>query len=262
MSLYYDAPGIRLYHSDCLEYLKSLPENHIKFTLTSPPYDNIRNYNGYSFPFEEIARELYRTTETGGVIAWNVSDATINGSETGTSMRQALYFQSLGFRIHDTMIYLKANPMPTSKKSKRYHQAWEYIFILSKHAPRTFNAIEVPAKYSHHTANMKHRGAQGEIVYTRTKRNEFTKVKNVFEYKVGGGHTTRDRIAYGHPALMPEQLAHDMIITWTNVGDLVFDPFTGAGTTAKMCVLLNRKFLGTEISAEYCAIAQARLENL
>ena len=257
---FYSQNDISIYNSDCLDYLKTLPDNSITFTLTSPPYDDIRDYHGYSFPFEDIARELWRTTKIGGVIAWNVADATIKGSETGTSMRQALYFMSLGFRLHDTMIYAKKNPMPASVSSKRYHQAWEYIFILSKDAPETFNPIMVKAKFGHLEANMKHRGKEGEITYTKTKRNEFTKVRNIFEYSIGGGHSTKDKVAFGHPALMPEQLAHDMIITWTNEGDAVFDPFAGAGTTAKMCLLSHRKFHGTELSFAYCELIKTRIE--
>lgn len=262
MSPFYSKNDIEVYNQDCLEYLKQQPDNSIKFTLTSPPYDDIRDYKGYSFPFEEIAQELWRVTKVGGVIAWNVADATVKGSETGTSMRQALYFMSLGFRLHDTMIYLKKNPMPASVNSKRYHQAWEYIFILSKDAPETFNPIMVKAKFGHLEASMKHRGKNGEMNYTRTKRNEFTKVRNIFEYSVGGGHSSKDKVAFKHPAIMPEQLAADMINTWTNAGDTVFDPFTGAGTTAKMCRLLDRKFNGTELSQEYCDIIKERLELL
>jgi len=261
MEPFYDENQIKIYNTDCLEFLKTVSDESIKFTLTSPPYDNIRNYNGYSFPFEDIAKELYRTTKRGGVVAWNVADATVNGSETGTSMRQALYFMSLGFRLHDTMIYAKKNPMPASVNSKRYHQAWEYVFILSKDAPETFNPIMVKAKYYGGAASMKHRGENGELNYHKTKRNEFTKVRNVFEYSIGGGHSTKDKVAYGHPALMPEQLASDMISTWTNPGDEVFDPFTGAGTTAKVCHVLGRKFFGTEISTEYCNLVKQRITD-
>lgn len=260
MPLFYSNSDIEIYHDSCLDYLKTLADNTIKFTLTSPPYDNIRDYNGYSFPFELIAQELWRTTGPGGVVAWNVADATVNGSETGTSMRQALHFMSLGFRLHDTMIYSKKNPMPAGVSSKRYHQAWEYVFILSKDAPETFNPIMVKAKFGHLEANMKHRGKDGEIKYTKTKRNEFTKVRNIFEYSVGGGHSTKDKIAFKHPAIMPEQLALDMITTWTNPGDTVFDPFTGSGTTAKMSASAGRKFIGTEISSDYCEIAKERLD--
>ena len=260
MALFYSVNDIAIHNDNCLDYLATIPDNSIKFTLTSPPYDDIRDYNGYSFPFEDIAKELWRTTKSGGVIAWNVADATIKGSETGTSMRQALYFMSLGFRLHDTMIYAKKNPMPAGVSSKRYHQAWEYVFILSKDAPETFNPIMVKAKYGHLEASMKHRGKDGDMNYTKTKRNEFTKVRNIFEYSVGGGHSSKDKIAFQHPAIMPEQLAYDMITTWTDVADTVFDPFTGSGTTAKMCMATNRKFHGTEMSAEYCTIIQERLE--
>lgn len=262
MSLFYSSNDVEIYNDDCLAYLKTQPNNSIKFTLTSPPYDDIRDYKGYSFPFEEIAQELWRVTRPGGVIAWNVADATIKGSESGTSMRQALYFMSLGFKLHDTMIYAKKNPMPAGVSSKRYHQSWEYIFILSKDTPETFNPIMVKAKYGHLDANMKHRGKDGELKYTKTKRNEFTKVRNIFEYSIGGGHSTKDKVAFGHPALMPEQLAADMISTWTDSGDRVFDPFTGAGTTAKMSLSLGRKFHGTELSVEYCDIAKQRIELL
>lgn len=259
---FYSKNNINVYNSDCLDYLKTLPNDSIKFTLTSPPYDDIRDYKGYSFPFEEIAQELWRTAKPGGVIAWNVADATVKGSETGTSMRQALYFMSLGFRLHDTMIYAKKNPMPAGVSSKRYHQAWEYVFIFSKDAPETFNPIMVKAKYGHLEASMKHRGKDGELNYTKTKRNEYTKVRNIFEYSVGGGHSTKDKVAFKHPAIMPEQLATDMISTWTDVGDTVFDPFTGSGTTAKMCQVLDRKFHGTEMSLEYCNIIQERMDLL
>jgi site-specific DNA-methyltransferase (adenine-specific) len=261
MQSYYQHGDIRIFNTDCLDYLKTVSSDSIKFTLTSPPYDDIRDYNGYSFPFEDIAQELWRTTKVGGVVAWNVADATVKGSETGTSMRQALYFMSLGFRLHDTMIYAKKNPMPAGVSSKRYHQAWEYIFIFSKDAPETFNPIIVKAKFGHLEANMKHRGKDGQTSYKKTKRNEFTKVKNIFEYSVGGGHSAKDKIAFRHPAIMPEQLAADMISTWTNVGDQVFDPFTGSGTTAKVCLELSRHFHGTEVSEEYCDISKKRLEN-
>jgi DNA modification methylase len=259
-SPFYSKSNITLYNENCIDYLKRQPDNSIKFTLTSPPYDNIRDYNGYSFDFENIAKELWRCTLSGGIVCWNVADATICGSETGTSMKQAIFFMSLGFRLHDTMIYVKKNPMPAGVSSKRYHQSWEYIFILSKDTPTTFNPIMVKAKFGHLDANMKFRGKEGNIKYNKTKRNEFTKIRNVFEYSVGGGHSSKDKVAFKHPAIMPELLAADMISTWTDINDIVFDPFTGAGTTAKMCLLAGRKFTGTELSSEYCDITKQRID--
>lgn len=257
--LKYSKNGIHLYLQDCIVWMKSLGDDSVDMTLTSPPYDDIRNYNGYSFDFESTAKELYRITKPGGVVIWNVADQTINGSETGTSMKQAMYFMECGFRLHDTMIYLKKNPMPSS--GKRYHQSWEYIFCFSKGVPNTFNPIEVECKYGNLKANQKYRGKDGERNYKVTKRNAFSKVRNVFEYVIGGGHTTKDKIAFEHPAIMPEKLAEDQIKTWTNKGDLVIDPFAGSGTTAKMAHLHNRIFSGCEISEEYCEIFIKRLEE-
>lgn len=262
MKPYYNSDEYSIYNNNCLDYLKTLQDNSLKFIITSPPYDDLRNYNGYSFDFESIAKELVRTLNKGGVIIWNVSDATVNGSETGTSMRQALYFMECGLRLHDTMIYAKQNPMPASKSSKRYHQAWEYVFCFSKGTPETFNPFMVPAKYGHLEANMKHRGKDGNLEYTKTKRNSHTKVKNIFTYTIGGGHSTTDKEAYGHPALMPEKLAEDQILTWTNPGDMVFDPFNGAGTSGKMAIKNKRKYIGTELSTEFCELSKTRIDKV
>jgi len=256
---YFEAENCKIYNADCLDYLRTLPDESLKFIITSPPYDDLRNYNGYSFDFENVARELSRVLADGGVIIWNVSDATVGGSETGTSMRQALFFMSCGLRLHDTMIYEKQNPMPASRSSKRYHQAWEYIFCFSKGTPETFNPFMVPAKYGHVEANMKHRGKDGKLEYVKTKRNSHTKIRNIFTYTVGGGHSTSDKEAYGHPALMPEKLAEDQILTWTNPRDTVFDPFNGAGTSGKMAVKNGRHYIGTEISPGYCDLSVTRI---
>jgi len=255
----YNQNNITLHLQDCIEWMQSVDSDSIDMTLTSPPYDKIRNYEGYSFDFESTAKELYRITKPGGVVIWNVADQTVNGSETCTSMKQALYFVECGFKLHDTMIYLKKNPMPSS--GERYHQSWEYIFCFSKGVPNTFNPIEVECKYANLNANQKYRGVDGKKNYKVTKRNAVSKVKNVFEYIIGGGHTTKDKIAFEHPAIMPEKLAEDQIKTWTNEGDVVIDPFAGSGTTAKMCLMNHRKFYGCEISEEYCNIFIKRLEQ-
>jgi len=256
----YNKNQIELYLMDCIEWMNTIDNDSVHMTLTSPPYDNIRDYKGYSFSFEETAKELYRITKQGGVVIWNVADQTVNGSESGTSMRQALYFMECGFKLHDTMIYMKRNPMPSG--GKRYHQAWEYVFCFSKGTPSTFNPIMVECKYGNLKANQKYRGTHGERKYKVTKRNSHSKVRNVFEYIIGGGHTTKDKVAFDHPALMPEKLAEDQIKTWSNEGDLVIDPFAGSGTTAKMCLLNNRKFSGCEISEEYVDIFVERLTSI
>jgi len=246
---------------DCLEWMKEQSDASIDMVLTSPPYDNLRKYNGFDFDLPNMLPQIKRILKPGGVIIWNVADATIKGSETGTSMRQALAFIDAGFCLNDTMIYVKRNPMPTSKSSPRYHQAWEYIYCFSLGKPKTFNPIMRETKYTGQ-ANMKYRGEEGNIEYTKTKRNTHTRINNVFQYTIGGGHTTQDKCAYGHPALMPEKLAEDQIISWSNAGDTVYDPFCGAGTTVKMAQLLNRVGIGTELNPDYVEIANKRIAAL
>ena len=246
----------RIYQEDCLDTMKRMSDSSIDFVITSPPYDDIRNYNGYSFDFESIAKELYRVLKPGGVVVWVVGDATVNGSETLTSFRQALYFKEIGFNINDTMIYAKNNPMPTT--GKRYHQSFEYMFCISKGQPKTFNPIMVPTKYQG-IANMKNRGKEGTLIYTKKERTKEKKLGNIFTYSVGGGISTKDKEAYEHPAIFPEKLVEDQMKTWTNEGDVVYDPFMGSGTTGKISVLLKRNWIGSEISKEYCDIAEKRI---
>ena len=248
-----------IYNQDCVAWMQGQPDHSIDMVLTSPPYDDLRSYQGYAWDVSAVFRELYRVIRPGGVVVWNVADATVRGSETGSSMRQALTAMDLGFRLHDTQIYVKRNPMPTNSRTRRYHQAWEYLFVLSRGTPRVFNPIMVPALYGGGTARMRYRGADGAVAYRDTPRNSHTKLRNVFEYTVGGGHSSRDPTAHDHPAIMPEQLARDQILTWSDPGDIVYDPFTGSGTTLVVARELQRRALGTEISEKYCDLARARL---
>ncbi|MCL2039895.1 MAG: site-specific DNA-methyltransferase [Bacteroidetes bacterium] len=248
----------KIYNENCLITMANLPAECVDMVITSPPYDDIRNYKGYVFEFEKIANELLRVIKIGGVVIWVVADATIDGSETGTSFRQALYFKDIGFRLHDTMIYYKNNPMPQT--GNRYHQHFEYMFCFSKGSPKTFNPIIEPTKYQG-LANMKNRGQNGSLDYEKIERTKEKKVGNVFFYSIGGGISTKDKVAYNHPAIFPEKLVYDQIVTWTNENDLVYDPFMGSGTTAKIAEVLNRKWFGSEISKEYCKIAEERLNE-
>lgn len=241
----------KIYNENCLETMAKMPDNLIDLTVTSPPYDNLRDYKGYSFPFEEIAKELFRITKQGGVVVWVVGDATINGSESGTSFKQALYFKEIGFNLHDTMIYKKANAMPNAN-SKRYRQCFEYMFVFSKSEPKTFNPITVEVK---RFDIGKQRQKNGSIANYERKysENKERKIDNIFEYGVGG-------LNIEHPAIFPEKLANDHIISWSNENDLIYDCFMGSGTTAKMAILNNRKYIGSEISEDYCEIAEQRLK--
>lgn len=248
----------KIYNEDCLFTMSKMPNDFVDFIITSPPYDDLRTYNGYKFEFEKIAKELFRILKTGGVLIWVVGDKTEDGSETGTSFKQALYFKEIGFNLHDTMIYYKNNPMPTT--GNRYHQHFEYMFAFSKNTPKTFNPIKEETKYKG-LANMKNRGENGNLDYKKVERTSEKKLGNVFFYSIGGGISTKDKIAYQHPAIFPEQLVYDQIITWTNEFDLVYDPFMGSGTTAKVAILSNRQWIGSEISKEYVVLAEQRLKE-
>lgn len=246
------------YNENCLDTMFRMPDNYVDMVLTSPPYDELRDYKGYFFQFKEIASELFRVIKPGGVVIWVVGDQTKNGSESGTSFRQALYFMEIGFNLNDTMIYYKNNPMPTT--GNRYHQHFEYMFCFSKGVPKTFNPIMEETIYKG-LANMKNRGKEGALNYKKVPRTSEKKVGNVFKYSIGGGISTKDKVAYDHPAIFPEQLAVDQIRTWSNEGELVYDPFMGSGTTAKIALLLRRDFIGSEISKEYIAIINKRLQS-
>lgn len=251
----------KIYNQDCLEGLGLLDNECIDLTVTSPPYDNLRLYNGYYFKFEEIAKELYRVMKPGGVIAWIVGDKTKNGSETGTSFRQALYFKNIGFNLHDTMIYEKNNPTP--QKSNRYQPCFEYMFILSKGKPKTFNPIMIEKKYIESRPNkMYNKDKSGMQIQHQYSSLSNLKIKNnIWKYNVGLYHSTNDKEAFKHPAIFPEQLAADHILSWSNEGDIILDPFMGSGTVAKMALINKRKFIGFEISTEYCKLAKERISK-
>jgi len=250
----------QVYQGDSAQLLKQIDDKIITLTVTSPPYDNLRDYKGYSFDFENIAKELYRITKEGGVVVWIIGDATINGSETGTSFRQALYFMECGFNLHDTMIYSKNNPIPLNHN--RYEQKFEYMFVFCKGKLITFNPLMDKCKY-HDTSNKPTYRHSSEGILkpcnTPQKIKEFKIKSNIWGYDVGANKSTKDKFAYKHPAIFPEQLAKDHILSWSNKGDIILDPFTGSGTTLKIAKQLNRKFIGIEIEKSYVDIAERRL---
>ena len=259
----------KVYQGDSAVLLKEIPNNFIDITVTSPPYDNLRDYKGYSFDFETIAKELYRVTKDGGVVVWVVNDQTTNGSETGTSFRQALFFMECGFNLHDTMIYQKSGY--SFPEFNRYNQIFEYMFVFSKGKPKTFNGIaDVKNNYSgSKIARITgDRQADGSFKPNSAYKNHpDKKVKeygmrcNIWRYIVGMGNTSRDKYAFEHPAMFPEALAKDHILSWSNKGDLVFDPFAGSGTTLKMAQLMGRNYLGFEIAEEYIPLINKRLRQ-
>jgi len=253
----------KITEGNCVEVMKDMEDNLVDLTVTSPPYDGLRNYNGYSFPFEEVARELYRITKEGGVVVWVVNDATRGGTETGTSFKQALYFKEIGFNLHDTMIFKKSNPIPQIYR-KRYNNEFEYMFVFSKGQVKTHNKIMVDCAH----AGLELNGT----TYKNFSKNEQKRAKpanpvkdkkikgNIWEYVVG--KKAEDQEAKGHPAPFPCALARDHIYSWSNEGDIVLDPMCGSGTTCRAAAEMGRQYIGIDISPEYIAIARERIQAI
>ena len=248
----------QIIHGKCQDIMKTLSDNYIDLTVTSPPYDQIRKYNGYDFNFEGIAQELFRITKEGGVVVWVVKDQTKKYNQSGTCFKQALYFQNVGFNFYDTLIYQKLVSSPPH--DNYYNDNWEYIFVFSKGIPK-LNPIK-----DHRN---KHIGIKKAMIKNadNSKRNKlksigpYSKRGKVWSYAVGGNKSTKDKMAFEHPAIMPEKLATDCIKSWSNEHDLIFDPFAGSGTTLKMAKLNNRNYLGIEISEKYIKIIEKRLDK-
>ena len=255
----------RITNGDCAEVLSTIQSNSVDLVVTSPPYDNLRDYNKdftWSFvAFKKIAKQIYRVMKDGGVVVWVVGDSVIKGNKSLTSFRQALYFQEIGFNMYDVIIYEKAGTSPPHKN--RYFNAFEYMFVLSKGFPKTINLIkDKPNKWANHSTfgNVTRREQDGSLTSKGKKVIKPYSVRtNIWRYNNGKGFATKDEIAYAHPAIFPEKLVEDHINSWSNEGDIVLDPFCGSGTVAKVASDLNRRWVGIEISKEYCRIANERL---
>jgi len=248
-------------NGNCIDVMKSFEAESVDLVITSPPYDNLRNYNGYTFDFESIVKALFRVMKTGGVVVWVIGDATINGSETGTSFKQALFFKETGFNLHDTMIFKKQNPIPQIYR-KRYSNEFEYMFVFSKGPVKTHNPLMIEClhaglrldktTYKNYSKNTQIRKKFAKPVKDQKIRG------NVWEYVVG--KKKEDQEAKEHSAPFPCQLVEDHILSWSNVGDLVLDPMCGSGTTCKVANKHGRNYIGIDISEEYCKIARNRLK--
>ena len=260
---YFAQDGVTLYHGDNVQTMReAIPDASIDLVVTSPPYDNLRTYGGHTWDFEGLAAELWRTIKPGGVVVWIVNDATVDGSETGTSFRQALHFKDIGFRLHDTMIWERQGAFP---ESNRYCPGFEFMFVFCMGSPTTFNPI-MDRKTLHageKRSSRMERQPDGSV--RRPARvcvlREHAARTNIWSIKAGFGQSAEEAFAFEHPAIFPESLARDHILSWSNEGDTVLDPFSGSGTTLKMARLMGRKGIGIEIHQDYCDIAVERLRQ-
>lgn len=253
---------MQLILGDCVERMKELASESVDMVLTSPPYDNMRIYNGYHFDFEQIAAQIYRVLKNSGVNVWIVKDSVLKGNRSLNSFRQALFFQSIGFNVYDTMIYEKASA--TLPHTRRYRDAFEYMFIFSKGQPKTVNLLSDRKNRWGGTLNWGRktvRETDGKLTERRRiPVKEYGIRYNIWRYNTGKNHSASDTIAYKHPAIFPEKLAEDHILSWSNEGDIILDPMMGSGTTGKMAIKNGRDFIGIEISEEYLKIAEERIK--
>jgi site-specific DNA-methyltransferase (adenine-specific) len=261
----------KIIQTDCISGMKTMGTESVDLCVTSPPYDDLRSYNDSSAwnfdTFKDVAEELYRVMKVGGVVVWVIGDACIKGSETGSSFKQVLHFMQLGFLLHDTMIYEKnGSPFPARRNGNRYSQIFEYMFILSKSKkPKTANLLcDKPNRWAGYTHFGKGsiRQKDGTLKERQIKPiPEYSPRNNIWKYNTGKNYSTKDAVAFEHPAIFPEGLAKDHILTWSEENDLVLDPFMGSGTTAVACMETNRKYIGFEIDPTYYDVCQRRIEQ-
>lgn len=244
---------------DVVDVMKTMPAESIDLVVTSPPYDELRNYNGYHFNFEGIARGLFRVMKKGGVVVWVVGDKINKGNKSLTSFKQALFFQSIGFNVHDVMIYRKKNT--PFMRSNAYTNCFEFMFVFSKGSPRIFNPLKTKTVRQGQEMLPFNKKADGINKKIKGELKPEKTLTNIWDYAVGYGGSTSDKIAFQHTAIFPEKLALDHILSWTNTGDVVFDPMCGSGTTCKMAAINKRHYIGCDISKEYVELSKKRLKH-
>lgn len=263
----------KIIHGDCVEIMKNIESDSIDLTVTSPPYDYLRDYNKnikenesdtFSFPFDDIVNQLYRITKKGGIVVWVVGDQIVKGGESCSSFKQALSFVEKGFLLYDTMIYHKnGSPFP---EKKRYSQVFEYMFIFSKGKPKTTNIIKDKknkwAGYSNFGKRMMRTKDGSMKEMPKFEISEYGARYNVWNFNTGKGYSTKDEIAFNHPAIFPEELAEDHILSWSNVGDIILDPMCGSGTVLKMAKINNRNYIGIDIDMTYVKISEERVKGI
>jgi site-specific DNA-methyltransferase (adenine-specific) len=247
--------------------MAGLDEDSIDLTVTSPPYDLLRLYDGFTFDLPGIVDQLYRVTRIGGAVAWIVCDASKNGAETGTSFAQVMEFQRQGWRLHDTMIYQKSGV--SRPGNVRYHQAFEFMFVFSKGTKPKFRPLQDRANKTaglkRNTKSMTKRDAAGNLTPRRVNHKTYITNPhgirtNIWTYSTGPKQTAPDDLWQQHPAVMPLDLAADHILSWGDPGDTVLDPLAGSGQVPIAADILGREWIAIDCSPRYCYLIEQRLE--
>lgn len=253
-------------HGDSAEVMQSFPDKCIPLTVTSPPYAKMRLYGGHDYTwetFKSVATQLVRITMEGGVICWVVRNQIVKERENLQAEKEKLFFaDDLGLWPHQTIIGApKGVPLP---QSRRYASNFDYVYVFSKGHPRIVNIIRDRrnSRFGDLKSNRLIRESNGSERLACGGEYAIAKWgfrSNLWSYSTGGNHTATDRISAKHPARMGEPLAEDLIISFSKPGDLVFDPFAGAGTSLKMALLNQRQWLGVEIFDEYVELIEKRM---
>ena len=248
---------------DSAEVLKNFPDNSIDMVVTSPPYDGLRDYNGFSLDLHKIGKEIYRVLKDGGIAVMVIQDATKDFAKSLTSFRTIVdWCDNVGFRLFETVIYHK-NGTEGAWWKQRFRVDHEYMPIFMKgKKPQYFNKepLKIPSKHGGKvmsgSGNRRTDGTLSETV--RRPINTMKCRGTVWDYLMAGDKNPLKR---KHPAVFPDKIPYDCIQCFCPEGGLVLDPFIGCGSTAVMAKVLGRNYIGIDISREYCDLAEERIEK-
>lgn len=252
-----------IYCIDCVEGMKKIPDNSVDIVVTSPPYDGIRDYNGFNFDLHETGRGLIRILKEGGIVAMVIQDQTKNFGKTLTSFKTIIdWCDNIGFKLFECVIYRK-HGSEGAWWTNRFRVDHEYMPIFLKgEKPQYFNKENLKVPSIHGGKVMTGSGSRrtdGKTNARVTRPINTMKCRGtIWNYLMAGD---KDPIKRQHPAPFPDQIPLDFIECFCPPGGVVLDPFMGSGSTAVAAKKLNRKYIGFDTSEEYIKIAHARLRN-
>ena len=256
-------PVNKIICDDNVKFLSTLPENCIDMVVTSPPYDNLRDYNGFQLDLSGVGEQLFRVLKPGGIVAVIIQDSTQDGRKTLTSFRMIVnWCDTIGFGLFENCIYSRQGVEGAWWK-KRFRVDHEYIplFIKGKR-PAYFNKeeLKIPSKHGGKTmtgaATRNKDGTQqkSRSVYINPMKCRGT----IWNYPQCGDGS---KLKHLHPATFPNLLPYDLIQCFCPENGIVLDPFNGSGTTCVAAKSLNRQYIGVDCSQEYCDIAEKRIQQ-